>query len=222
MRSSTADALLADRVDEFSDLVIHCDAAAAVAYVEQVRDEGISLQALVRNLLAPTARRLGNRWDDDLCDFVDVTCAVAQLQEFVRAGFTRSTQGPVCSRHALLAPLPGEQHTFGISVLRAQFLGEGWQVWWAAPQSLLEIVELVEGQGFDLLCLSASVVHEPQRLAADVQLIRKKARNKGMAIFVGGHAFLKQPHLVAAVGADGTAQDGREAARRMTKWIAAR
>ena len=81
------------------------------------------------------------------------------------------------------------------------------------------MLDLVKGQWFDMVGLSASVVKEPAKLAADIALIRKVSLNKGIAVFVGGHAFVQHPGLVSAVGADATASDGQQAVLKMNKLI---
>jgi MerR family transcriptional regulator, light-induced transcriptional regulator len=42
--------------------------------------------------------------------------------------------------------------------------------------------------------------------------VRRPSRNDSIGVLVGGPAFYGRPELVAEVGADGTARDGREAA----------
>jgi hypothetical protein len=57
---------LAGRVGELSDLVIAADPQAAVEFVKVLRDQGVPLEALFQDLLAPTARRLGELWEEDM------------------------------------------------------------------------------------------------------------------------------------------------------------
>ena len=213
---------LAERIDEFCELVIHRDAQDSIAYFNQLRDQGVSIEALYQDLLAPAARRLGKLWEEDINDFMDVTRGVGHLQEIIRAfgtDFSDEASRPISSRRALLMPLPGEQHTLGISLLREHFLREGWRVWCGPCTSFDNVVKLVKGQWFDMVGLSASVLADPVNLATRIRKIRKASLNKKMAVFVGGQAFSEQPSLVAAVGADATASNGRQAVLNVTKLI---
>lgn len=207
-------AKLRERVDEFSELVINSDAKASIAYFEALQQQGASIESMFQDLLAPTARRLGELWDEDINDFLDVTRGIGHLQQIVRTfsdEFSNEIRRPLASKRALLMPLPDEQHTFGISLLREHFLREGWRVWSGPPQSMDDIVKLVKGQYFEIVGLSASALKNAGQLAEHIRLIRKASINRDLHIFVGGYAFNDKPDLVASVGADATAADGREA-----------
>lgn len=215
-------AKLAERVGEFSEIVVNRDAKTSVAYVETLRQEGASIEGIFQDLLAPTARRLGELWDEDINDFLDVTIGIGHLQHIVRAfgsEFGKEISKPATCKRALFMPLPGEQHTFGVSLLREHFLREGWRVWCGPSQSFDDIVELVKSQWFDMVGLSASIVEEPEVLAGKIREIREASINKGIHILAGGHAFNTIPGLVQAVGANSTASDGRQALLQVSRGI---
>jgi methanogenic corrinoid protein MtbC1 len=215
-------ALLAERVGEFSELVVKQDDKVAMAYVEKLLGQGIPIESLFEDLLAPVARRLGELWTEDINDFFDVTTGIGRLQHIVRTfGRDFCDEGHVAlsSRCALLMPLPEEQHTFGISLLRENLLREGWRVWCGQCTSMNEVVQLVKIQPFDMVGLSGSAVHDPEALARDVKRIRAASANKDVKILVGGYAFNSQPDLVAAIGADGTATDARQAVHAVVQAI---
>lgn len=215
-------AKLSARVGEFAELVIRRDAAASLAYFATLRTEGASIEALFQDLLAPAARRLGELWDEDINDFMDVTRGVMHLQLIVHE-FSHDLKqegrrsGP--HRRALLMPVPGEQHTFGVSLVGEHFRREGWRVWGGPPKSIDEIVELVDGQWFDVVGLSASRLPDPSRIASQIRAIRQASHNPEVKVLVGGHVFAQDTSLVAAVGADATAIDGRHAVLQVVKLI---
>jgi methanogenic corrinoid protein MtbC1 len=205
---------LARRVGELSELVIAADGSASVAFVSQLREQGLSIEALFQDLLAPTARRLGELWTEDINDFMDVTRGMSQLQLIVHAfgeDLRNEVRAPTADRRALLMPLLGEQHTFGISLVAEHFRREGWRVWGGPPQSHKEMTELASGQWFDVIGLSTSELADPAELAKDITKLRRKSLNPDTTVFVGGKIFSDRPELVTSVGADATALDGRQA-----------
>lgn len=217
-------AQLAERVGEFSELVVKQDDKAAMIYVEKLLGQGVPIESLFEDLLAPVARRLGELWSEDINDFFDVTTGIGRLQHIVRTfgrDFCDEVHLPLSSRCALLMPLPGEQHTFGISLLRENLLREGWRVWCGQCTMMDEVVQLVKIQSFDMVGLSGSAVHDPKALAVDLQRIRAASANKALKILVGGYAFNTQPDLVTAVGADSTATDARQAVHAVVQAIEA-
>ena len=221
-QSDLTAAKIAERVGEFSDLVINRDAASSAAYFQKMRESGATIEALFQDLLAPTARRLGELWDEDINDFMDVTRGLNHLQQIVHefsAEFRDEGRNPISNRRALLMPLPGEHHSFGISLIGEYFRREGWRVWGGPPQSIDDILELVDGQWFDVVGLSATQLPHPERVEADIRAIRRASHNKHVTIMIGGLVFVDQPQLVSAVGADTTAIDGNQAVLQVTELI---
>ena len=61
------------------------DDSAAVAYVERLAGDTVPRSSTIfLDLLAPTARRLGEMWETDTTDFANVTLAVSRLQRIMR------------------------------------------------------------------------------------------------------------------------------------------
>lgn len=205
---------LAGRVGELSELVIAADAQAALAFVSALRDEGLSLETLFQDLLAPTARRLGELWNEDINDFMDVTRGMAQLQLIVNTfgnDLRNEVRAPSVDRRALLMPLYGEQHSFGISLIAEHFRRDGWRVWGGPSQTPDEIRELASEQWFEVIGLSSSNLPDPCHLTETIANLRRRSINRQVTILVGGKVFAERPELVRTVGADATGLDGRQA-----------
>ena len=75
---------------------------------------------------------------------------------------------------------------------------------------------------FDVVGFSISHVPAPEKLAFDIKLIRQAARNRNMAVIVGGMGFSQNPALAATVGADATALDGPQALARVADLMPTR
>lgn len=53
-------------------------------YVESMGRKGASLETIFLNLFSPAAKYLGKLWEEDICDFADVTIALCRLQQLLR------------------------------------------------------------------------------------------------------------------------------------------
>jgi MerR family transcriptional regulator, light-induced transcriptional regulator len=222
--TTIAPAEMTARVGEFADLVIDVDGRRAVSYFKDLIEGGTSVETLFQDLVGPTARRLGELWDEDINSIMDVTQGMGHLQHLVRtfAPDFRTEKNPVPStQRALLMSMPGEKHTLGIAVIEEFFRREGWAVWGGPVETLDEVVALVGTMWFDVVGLSVARVTDPEKLSFDIRLIREAARNRNLAIMIGGLPFLKDPRLSAVVGADSTAANGQDAIAQLGNIIPA-
>jgi MerR family transcriptional regulator, light-induced transcriptional regulator len=201
-------------IEHFAKVVLSHEEDAAFAGIESVRARGVSIEKIFVDLLAPTARYLGELWEEDLCNFTDVTVGLGRLQRVLRElspALGCSVEHPAQGRRVLLLPSPGEQHTFGLVMVAEFFRRAGWDVSGGAWFDGVDAASLVTDEWFDVIGFSLGAeVHLPQ-LAASIEAIRHAACNRDIAILVGGPLFGVHPELVKVVGADGMTIDGREA-----------
>lgn len=212
---SPAPELDAERVLELVGRLTSLDDDESVdGYVAGVLDEGFASEAIYLDLLAPAARQLGVMWDDDACDFVQVTLALGRMQRVLRslshlflAGSARTE--PV--GRIFLTSLPGEQHTLGLVMVAEFFVREGWWTDLGHPVSQSEMLHSVRSEWYDVVGVSMACDSSLPRLKRDLQAIRRTSRNPAVRVMVGGRAFDDDPRLVRRVGADATAGDARGA-----------
>ncbi|WP_224405109.1 B12-binding domain-containing protein [Afifella sp. IM 167] len=213
-----------EEVREFARLIIGPDFSLARAYVDMARARGLGLETIFLNLMAPTARLLGELWKADDCDFTDVTIGLARLQQLLRE-FAPAFQGALadCSdgRRVLLAPAPGEQHTFGLFMTEEFFRRSGWQVLSEMDCSPGRIGEIVRSEWFSIVGFSLSGERFLSELAVAIDLVRQNSKNQSIGIMVGGQLFLDQPELVTLVGADVSASDARQAVLHAERMLGA-
>lgn len=201
-----------DQIARFSGLLLSND-DDATSHVIALLDEGLTLDTLLLDLLAPAARHLGELWEADECDFVDVTVALGRLQAIARELCTRLETGavPEQGRSILLMPCPGETHLFGLSLAASFFREAGWDVSLGANRSVAELVDLVRGEWFEVIGLSLSCEVHIAAMTEAVRALRTASRNRGVRVLVGGPYFARMPGDGPRVGADAAAADGRSA-----------
>lgn len=211
-------------VKDLVRMVLLPDDRPARASVEAMRLRGIPVETLFIDLLAQAARHLGELWEEDLCNFADVTVGVGRLQQAMRdlsPGLVTRAPSGAQPRRILLLPSPGEQHTFGLVMVGDFFRSAGWDVA-GGPLACLDIEGLVRREWYDVAGFSlASDVHLP-RLAPAITAVRKASRNPRIGILVGGPMFLRQAGLAAEVGADAVAINGSLAPEIADKLVETR
>lgn len=204
----TGDTFTSEEITEFGDLTMAPDSSAARAYFEKMQASGHSLDTLFVHLLAPTARRLGEYWDQDLCDFVDVTIGVARLQELLTI-FGAADDIPLIDlqHRVLLATAPGEQHVFGIDMVGKLMRASGWDTTVRKGPSIKEIAADVAAEWYAVVGVALSAEEGLEEIGRSIDEMRRVSRNKHIGVMVGGPVFTGHPERAIQVGADGVADD---------------
>jgi MerR family transcriptional regulator, light-induced transcriptional regulator len=212
-----------DDVKQFAKLVLSQDEDQAFNAIQSFRACGVSVEKIYLDLLAPTARYLGELWDDDLCSFTDVTVGLGRLQRVLRElspAFGASVEHPTQGRRVLLLPGPGEQHTFGLVMVAEFFRRAGWDVTGGAWAADCNAAELVGNEWFDVVGFSLGAASNLDGLRASIRAARLASCNKSLAFLVGGPLFNEHPELVEKVGADAMTTVGRDAPTLAERLVA--
>jgi MerR family transcriptional regulator, light-induced transcriptional regulator len=208
-------------VSEFIDLTVHEDPELAINFVQKEIDSGVSFENILLNLLAPAARGLGERWEQDLCSFVEVTLGVARMHRMLREfnGIPDHLWGQNgFGRKMLLLPAPGEQHTFGIRLVQEFLMRDSWTVVNRPCKNLDEFAEVLKSEHFDVVGLSLSGETLIDTLMSCIAVIRSKSKNRRVHIIVGGQLFSERPELINTCGADAYAADAPSTVRVVNGW----
>ncbi|QGN54590.1 B12-binding domain-containing protein [Novosphingobium sp. Gsoil 351] len=201
----------AEDVRRFVPLALVLEADELLEHVEGLLARGIAAESIFVDLLAPAARKLGEFWESDTCDFVDVTIGLWRLQEVMReiAWRTPAISGSLFSaRTALFSPIPGDQHSFGTLMVEEIFSRGGWQSELLIEPQRRDLLTMVGGRHFDLIGLTVSRDCHSGELSDLITAVRSVSLNPKLYVMLGGRAINDDPGLADLAGADGTAPDG--------------
>ncbi|HYW31160.1 MAG TPA: cobalamin-dependent protein [Gemmatimonas sp.] len=201
-------------LQQFLKVVRGPDDANAATFVQDLVTEGVSIESVYLDLLAPAARQLGTLWQSDECDFVEVTVALGRMQRSLRDlshVFLADSARPETVGNVLLSCVPGEQHTLGIIMVGEFMLRDGWRVLVGAPYSGNDLHGEVSTEWYDVIGFSVGCESRLSALKREVRRLRAASRNPDVKIIVGGKVFADDPDMIARVGADAYASDARGA-----------
>lgn len=187
-------------------LVLSADIGEAARYITLLRDRGLPMERLFVELLEPCARHLGTMWDQDECDFIDVTLGLGRLQKLL-AVFNATHVLPALDekRRVLMLTTPGDQHVFGLSMVTKFLDAGGWRVESEIGASAEAIGAAVGGSWYAVAGVTLGSERHLADLRAVIALIRETSLNPAIGIMVGGPIFSADPALAKAIGADATA-----------------
>ena len=201
-------------IEAFAALARLGNAENAITFIDAFCARGLSLAQVYLGLLAPAARLLGACWEDDVCDFTEVTIGLRCLHAVCHAlepRFAPHAPSARSGRRILLAPAPGEQHGFGLAMVDQFFRRAGWETWLDGGADREALLAMVAEKHFGLIGFSIGGETHIESLAVLIRDIRRASRNAHLGILVGGPLLLQEPLLVKRLGADATARDADEA-----------
>jgi methanogenic corrinoid protein MtbC1 len=223
MRSITA-----DEASRFAVLPLRLEAASLLEEVDAFIAKGASVETICLDLLAPAARKLGEMWERDECDFLDVTMGLWRLQEVMREVAARSPvdfAGLALPYSALFSPMPGDHHNFGTLMLEEVFARGGWRSEALIKPERRELLDRLARQPFDLVGLTLARDCPSAALNNLIKAVRNVSANPHIIVLVGGRMVNGNPGIAKEVGADGTGADALAAlefANGLVKTAAAR
>jgi hypothetical protein len=212
-------------VAEFTDIVLRGRTEEATAFMRDLQARGVSVDSLYLDLLAPSARYLGEMWTTERTDFVEVTVALHRLQDLAHkfSAYLRGTDDAAMPLPAgprvLCVAMPGEQHVFGAQMVGEFLRRARWDVWDAPGATEADIMSLLTREWFTIVGISVSTLDHPEGLAGLVRQVRRVSLNPDLRVMVGGLPFDEHPERAALVGADATARDGRDAVVKAQKLL---
>jgi MerR family transcriptional regulator, light-induced transcriptional regulator len=211
------DRICATQAEGFAAVVLRLEAHALMGQVEGFIARGASVEAVLIDLLAPAARQIGLWWEEDACDFVDVTMGLWRLQQIVYELSARLPgKAPVFgqSRKAIFSVFPGSDHSFGTVIVEECFRREGWQTSLLTSATDQQLINMVAEQHYDVIGLTITHDDDMANAPSLIGRIRARSRNPMLGVIVGGRIFTQSPELAMQIGADATAADAEQAVKR--------
>ena len=212
-------------VTELALIILDHEASVAERFVEALRAQGASLDSIYLDLLAPAARRLGEMWEADQCDFTQVTVGLWRLQQVMydlSPDFQSDAEYAPQTRRVMLVPAPGSQHTLGLFMVAEFFRRAGWDVWGEPAATVDELIEAVRGDWFDLIGFSVGAAFQLDGLGSVILALRHASRNPDIRVLIGGPVVTQSPEVQLRVGADAMAIDAPQALEQAERLMAPR
>lgn len=163
---------------------------------------------VVKQLIEPAARAMGDAWLNDECSEFDLTLGLGILQMAGHAvRYTQDVETLRAKTYSIvLASAPGEKHMLGQSLLADQFTDAGWSVEMSFPGSDQALANQLEQQRPDALDVGLSdSLSRLGRIAAlreTVKQSRLVLPDHNLVISVGGRLFAEAAATAEHVGAD--------------------
>ena len=206
--------------DRLCAALLEGDDDTARAMLRAAHNTDTSLRLAYFASLVPAVIRLGEMWDEDLISFVDVSMATGRvfaiLRSMRREGF-RSVKVETPGRLALVASLPGEEHTLGITLAADLMREAGWSVDLRVGATETAMLADARLNAYPVIALSAA---RPQVEANVARLIGElRLASPGSMVILCGQMLKLMPGIGPRVGADAAECDFDAAMAIMESYV---
>ncbi|AEP10942.1 putative cobalamin binding protein [Chloracidobacterium thermophilum B] len=174
----------------YYEVAVAGDEPAGVALLERAYRSGIPVVALKEHVLTPVLHLIGERWrrgelniwEEHLASQVTLAATEHLHRQLPRAPFN--------GRLALCGCPEGDLHEIALHLVVELLEVEGWRVLSLGPNTpLFSFADAVRRFSPQLVCISATIVHDLERLRRDYGDFYHTARQHGARIVIGGAAF---------------------------------
>jgi methanogenic corrinoid protein MtbC1 len=188
--------------------------------VLEARLSGMSIDMVYLGYLAASARRLGERWDEDRTTSAQMTIAAGRMYAIMRGlrqAFASDQYLKTDSPRAMFASTPGETHTLGVTMAADFFRRRGWQIDLRTGLTHHELLSAAETSAYPIIGVSASSERMVFPLARLIVALR--ITSPSAWIMVSGKIIDLVPEILTMVDADGIAGDAEAALSQMVNHL---
>lgn len=206
----------------FTRCCLNGDSMEANRIIDALMDRGLPADRVFLELVTPAARQMGLWWEQDVCDFTQVTCGLAIMHQMIyRLGYEspagQSAEGEV--ERVMLACAPGSQHFLGLTIVADFFRKAGAEVVLEISSTESELSRAVANEWFDVLGISVALESQLTTLPSLIQQLRDQSGNPKVKIVLGGPIFLFQEISSQTLGADAIFTDARDAVNALKRLV---
>ncbi len=175
-----------EEIVAFAKVAMTQDLDAALAQVDALAQAGLGLESILMDLVAPTARVLGEQWDEDLITFVQVTAGLGLLQKLVHVLGPSFAPDSAHRGLCVLVAAPREQHTLGLYLVGEFLRRAGWGLELMPDLPEEGLLDLVSSTYVEMVGFTVSVVEHLPELGRTIAAVRDCSQNRDLPVMVGG------------------------------------
>lgn len=195
---------------QFLRLLLERERARAVALVEAAVADDADIRDVYLKVFEPVLYEVGARWERNQVSVAQEHYATAVVQLAMSRLYGRlfEARGPANGRALVACCVEGELHEVGVRMVADFFELAGWNTHYLGASTPGEgLLDMLRETGAQLLCVSASMDSNLERMRRIVESVRGTPETAGTVILVGGAPFRRDPALAEDMGADGWAHD---------------
>ena len=191
------------------------DSGGLYDIVGRLMDEGVPLESLLFDLLLPTARDIGSRWQSGDYLVAEEHAATATVETVV-ALLAGSLDQPEDGLHVVVASAEGDSHSLAGRAVVAYLLFHGFRTTFLGANMLAsDLREFLDSEQPDAMIVSCAMTNH----LIGARAVISESHSADVPVFAGGRAFGGTGAWATSLGADAWAAHPREIPGVLRTWV---
>lgn len=204
----------------FTQSCLNGDRRAAVTVVREALRGGARTPDIYVDILQESQYEVGRLWQSNRISVAQEHIATAVTQHVITHMYPELERMDRRLGAAVVTGVEGELHQLGANMVADLLECDGWDVRFLGTNVPPDgVVQVVADHGARVVGISAMILPNLPKVTALIERLRAHAAGRPLSIVVGGGLFRASPNLWRQVGADGFAQDLRDAAATVRRLV---
>lgn len=212
--SQTIDHVLKPFRDQYIDFLLQGNRNKANELVQGLLSNDVSITDIYMEIFHESQREIGRLWQMNEITIAEEHYCTAATQLIMGQLYPLIFATPKNDLVFVGACVGGELHELGVRMVSDFLEFSGWNTYYlGANTPMRSIVDTIVKERANIVGISVTMSYHIDEAIQLIQMIRSDVRCSKVKIIVGGYPFIVESTLWKTIGADGYAQNAREAVK---------
>jgi len=218
--SQASDHFLKPFRDQYIDYLLQGNRNKANDLVQELISRDVLIADIYMEIFHESQREIGRLWQMNKITIAEEHYCTAATQLIMGQLYPLIFATPKSDFVFVGASVGGELHELGIRMVSDFLELSGWNTYYlGANTPIKSIVETIVKERANVIGISVTMSFHIDEAIQLIEMIRSDVRCESVKIMVGGYPFLIENMLWKTIGADGYAQNAREAVEIAEKLV---
>ena len=203
---------LTDLSRRYIDSLLKGDRQSASQMVLESASQGVAIKDIYLHVFQRSQREIGRLWQTNQISVAQEHYCTAATQMVMSQLYPYIFASQRNGHRMVSTCVGGELHEIGARMVADFFEMDGWDTYFLGANTPIEgILRAVSERNAEVLAISVTMTFHIDKVSGLIAEVRRAGLDARTKMMVGGYPFNIAPDLWRSVGADGYAQDARQA-----------
>jgi methanogenic corrinoid protein MtbC1 len=203
----------------FTSAILQGQRKAAAGLVLEEIEKGVSLLDIYMDVLEAAQFEIGRLWETNVISVAEEHMATAITQYVIAQLYPKIKWSDVIKGRIVITGVEGELHQIGPNIVADVLEASGWDVRFLGTNvPHRDILRAIEKHNANVVGISVMMLFNVRLSINLIESINRAFGRENVRVVIGGGAFRSRPDIWKETGAQGFAQDARQALAMMNTF----